>query len=71
MAERDETARNKLIVQVVGIIALVFVAYLDGPTDFDVNPITYWIIGGVILGVSDLKALLGGFHFDGNNKKDK
>jgi hypothetical protein len=59
MAERDEKVRAKLIVQVVCVVTLLALGVIDSQPNVEVPQLIYYIIGGVALGVSDLRALLG------------
>ncbi|SIS11246.1 hypothetical protein SAMN05445060_2716 [Williamsia sterculiae] len=58
MADRDERAKE--ITQIVCIIAVVVLAWVDAQPSFDVPQVAYWILGGIALGVRDIRKLLGG-----------
>lgn len=70
MAQRDELPDTRGVVRIFAIMAFCFVVFLDSQPNVDINFFVYCIIGGSILGVSDLTKLLSGISFNGNNKKD-
>ena len=58
MAQRDEHAKE--ITQVACLVAIILLVWIDAQPNTDVNQIVYWIIGGIALGVRDIRRLLGG-----------
>lgn len=70
MAERDDNPRSETIVRVIALFVLGFTIFLGAQPNVQIPFFVYCILGGVILGVTDLKTLLSGISFSGNNKKD-
>lgn len=57
----DEYKKPTTVVQVSCLIALVLLTFIDAQSpDFQVSLVVYGIIGGLLLGVSNITKIFGG-----------
>lgn len=59
--KQDEYKKPTTIVQIACLVALVALTYIDSQSpEFEVSNIVLGIIGGLLLGVSNITKLFGG-----------
>lgn len=57
----DDYKKPTTFIQVAAFVTFVALAFIDSKSpDFQVSVIVYWIIGGVLLGVTDIIRLIKG-----------